>query len=62
MKYTILSKEPLYCKTKYTIDLELDEGEVLDKDVLIEKIGGHVWGGTVKQNTDGTVDVICYTD
>lgn len=66
MKYKVLHQIALPGKTRYTVDLELDDGEVLPKERLFKALDapfGAPFGGHVHHHrSDGFFDIDIYTE
>jgi hypothetical protein len=65
MNYRIKSKETLFYRNRYIVDLNLDEGEVLNKEALLQEIDGKQgapFGGAVDLLPNGLLQVDVYTD
>lgn len=66
MRYQIIRREKTkYGNDKYTVDLDLDEHETLDKEVLLQELDypfSAPFGGNVKLLPSGLIEVEIYKD
>lgn len=62
MRYTILDFQVYSTYTSYIIDLTLEEGEIFRTSKLYDLLDpeGAPYGGTVRPNADGTIEVRIY--